>query len=639
MGNVVTRYGAVYALLPLLLGALAVGALINEERHPPVGHGVQSLRTGLFLSSDALSPATLSFASARQVALPHAWRDLRPLTTSGWYQLHFSLSRLPVRNWDIFIPQLRLNAEAYINGEPVRHSGRLHSPISRYFNYPLILPIPPAALRPGNNVLLIHVVTEPADIGSLGTVYVGPISGLKQAYLNQYALKVVAPLVIAVAMLLMCLFMGGLWLRRPQDTAYAYFTAAVLAWLMATLDFCIPNPPLSAQLWDALTFAAIAWMSSCYALFVHRYIGTRHPRFERALWYYAVLYTATLLLIPDYRLMFRFAADFGNIINALIWLYCCLRFFMAYRQRHERNTLLMWSVSLFTLAFAIHYVLALSDVWIGSDSRYMYFAAPLILAGFAWGLIDRFVLAFNTAETLNQQLERRIADKTRELSASHQKLRTLESERLLLAERTRIMRDMHDGVGGQLVSTLAAVEHGGNPVDIATDLRRALTDLRLLIDSMDPQISDTAALLGALREHLDRWTRSHGLALAWDAEMAAPVHVTPEFSLHIMRIVQESITNVLKHAQASLVAIRIQFPQDVNGCRHLQIELSDDGCGSSQDTAAPAGHAARGLESMRYRAERLGGRFEMRSEARGTCLVLSVPLPATDTPVPKLPSS
>lgn len=82
--------------------------------------------------------------------------------------------------------------------------------------------------------------------------------------------------------------------------------------------------------------------------------------------------------------------------------------------------------------------------------------------------------------------------------------RSSEKDQLLTKERERITREMHDGLGSQLVSTLSMVERGlGSQAHVAESLRRALDDMRIMIDSLDPNTTDFATSLGKLRARLE----------------------------------------------------------------------------------------------------------------------------------------
>jgi signal transduction histidine kinase len=192
-------------------------------------------------------------------------------------------------------------------------------------------------------------------------------------------------------------------------------------------------------------------------------------------------------------------------------------------------------------------------------------------------------------------------------------------------ERERIMQDVHDGVGGQLVSALAMVE-GGRSLDAVGDvLRGALEDLRLVIDSLDPTEYDLLAVLGAVRARLEPRLGRHGVQMRWEVREVAPLPgFGPEMALQVMRVVQEAVTNVVKHAAARTITVRTGDAAENGGHPGVFVEIRDDGRGYRSD--APRG---RGIASMERRAQRLSGRLVVVGTASGTVVRLWIP---TDAP-------
>ncbi len=92
----------------------------------------------------------------------------------------------------------------------------------------------------------------------------------------------------------------------------------------------------------------------------------------------------------------------------------------------------------------------------------------------------------------------------------------------LARERARLMRDLHDGLGGQLVSIVALSERDSAGAPIGEAARAALKDLRLVIDSMDDIGGDLMLALGSWRERAMAQLRPHDIALDWHAVSAGP---------------------------------------------------------------------------------------------------------------------
>ena len=202
---------------------------------------------------------------------------------------------------------------------------------------------------------------------------------------------------------------------------------------------------------------------------------------------------------------------------------------------------------------------------------------------------------------------------------------------LLAQERDRIGRDLHDGI---IQSIYAAGLHldearaaGGDPrprigivLDelerVTADIRRTIFDLRSTsLDASDPE-----RLVAAVADEL----RAHGLVditLHVDGEWRA--RLSEEQADQLRHIVREALSNVLRHASASHVELRLRCEED-----RLGLEIRDDGHGFDT-TLATRGDGPHGLANLRGRAELLGAELDVRSApGRGTALSLTMPVAA-----------
>ncbi|MCE4553853.1 sensor histidine kinase [Roseateles cellulosilyticus] len=218
------------------------------------------------------------------------------------------------------------------------------------------------------------------------------------------------------------------------------------------------------------------------------------------------------------------------------------------------------------------------------------------------------------------QVNRLAADTLAEaLRVQQQRVHEAERERALLMERQRLMRDIHDGVGSHLIMLLRLAESGADGPTLAELLRGAIDDLRLTIDSLEPLEHDLATLLATLRTRLGHRLEVAGLKLDWAmADMPPLPWLEPAQALQLLRLIQEAMTNVIKHARARTLSLSAAHVGDA-----LEVGIRDDGCGF--DTAAPrVGH---GLPSMRQRARALGATLQWDSTpGAGTCVTLRLPL-------------
>jgi signal transduction histidine kinase len=250
------------------------------------------------------------------------------------------------------------------------------------------------------------------------------------------------------------------------------------------------------------------------------------------------------------------------------------------------------------------------------DTLYLgpYGMLPLFLV-MGWLLTSRFVQALQRSEQLNIELEERVAQKHVELAENFKRLEQIQRQTAIVEERQRLMCDMHDGIGSQLISILDLLEHG-QPLrtEIASELRECLDSLRLTIDSLEPVENDLLTVMGNLRYRLEGRLRRRGIALDWQAcDVPELPALTPQNVLHILRILQEAFTNVLKHTCATTIKVQTGVAGE-----HVVIRVSDNGHGFTSN------REGRGLASMRRRAQAMGATLELTPSAAGTTLSLYI---------------
>jgi signal transduction histidine kinase len=239
-----------------------------------------------------------------------------------------------------------------------------------------------------------------------------------------------------------------------------------------------------------------------------------------------------------------------------------------------------------------------------------------------WILIDRFVKALNESESLNTELEARVAQKHAELQENYRRMQLMERQQAMVEERQRIMSDMHDGIGAHLISALSQVEHGQlSSEEVAAALRECIEDLRLTIDSLEPVEDDLLSVLGNLRYRLEPRLKKCGIELDWQVQdVPRLAYLDPKNVMHILRILQEGFTNILKHADADRVSVE-------TGVDHgkVFVRVKDNGHGFA------SGHTGHGLASMKNRAQAIGGQLDIQPSPAGTTLNLLLPVSKSGT--------
>lgn len=215
-------------------------------------------------------------------------------------------------------------------------------------------------------------------------------------------------------------------------------------------------------------------------------------------------------------------------------------------------------------------------------------------------------------------------------------------ERLVAAqeeERRRIQRDLHDGLGPVLASmrlrleacldTSQETKGSTSEAPLADDLERlyelvgqATGDIRRLVYDLRPPVLDQLGLVPALRQHCERFHRETGIEVNFEAEADLPVPAAAEAAL--LRVAQEALLNVEKHARASRVDARLERSDG-----WISLVVRDDGVGP--DAEGRNGRTGTGIGSMRERADLLGGTlFIGGGSDDGTEVVMRIPVGTPD---------
>ena len=203
------------------------------------------------------------------------------------------------------------------------------------------------------------------------------------------------------------------------------------------------------------------------------------------------------------------------------------------------------------------------------------------------------------------------------MAASRGMLREIEQRQTLAQERQRLMQDMHDGLGSSLVSALRVVEHGRlDEAAVAHVLKGCIDDLKLAIDSMEPVQADLLLLLATWRFRLE----NTGIALQWEVNDVPELDwLDPRSALHILRILQETFTNIIKHTQTTAIRVATGVDDD-----WVVVTIADNGLGFAVEEALTRG--GKGLSNQLRRAESIGAEILWDSSAAGTRLTLRLPV-------------
>lgn len=204
----------------------------------------------------------------------------------------------------------------------------------------------------------------------------------------------------------------------------------------------------------------------------------------------------------------------------------------------------------------------------------------------------------------------------------------------VIEERGRIAREMHDGLAQVLgylnlqVQTLETLHKRGKKQALEAELAQmreavhtAHADVRENILSLRTTLANEKGLISAIEEYLNEFGIQTRIQTTFIHTVEAPINLASLAEVQLVCILQESLTNVRKHAQASCVSVTIE-QQSGAQCEHLLMEVRDDGVGFTHHN----GQRSFGLQTMHERAQAVGGELTVQPvPSGGTAVICQLP--------------
>lgn len=589
------------------------------------------------LASDATTPPP-DDAGWVDTPLPHAV----PTPSSGaqpkgsWYRGTFQAPEAAERRTTctLYLPYLYEGGQVWLNGSLVAAVAETTPDTIVRWERPHLLPMPASLLKPGPNVLEIRTAAAPRRATQhFPRVQVGEWRQLQPAFDRRMFWVRTMPQATVVVCMLVAGFVLFIYWRRRSEVLYGLFGLAAALWGLRTLTFVIEAMPTASwHLWRLAYHTATGGFITILAIFALRFAGIRRPRVEAALLaYWAVGPLWLLLGGPQQEALVNRVWTAGMIPIGIALLATSV--WATLRQRTVPAAVLTSALLIAVLAGLHDYLIAwnspllerLLPDWAGHRIFLLHYSANILLLAMGGLLTARFVQALSSLETanrsleeLNQTLESRVAERERALAANFDSMGALQRQHAASQERQLIMREIHDGLGSRLFTSLSRVERGDmDDLDIADALRACIADMRLALDALSPD-DDFQVALG---NFLFRWQTQMleaRIQPTWSIDVPdSALKLAPQAALQLLRIAQEALTNVLKHAKARHVRVELRQRASV-----LELEVSDDGMGADV-SPDKTGH---GIGNMRARARRLGGRLDLLSTPRGTRVLLQIPV-------------
>ena len=607
----------VLLLVFLLLGTATTQAIeINQALFKPISdepHSPQNIGLDTIANMDVDDHPIWQTRS-----LPDYWRvsqsqgseqSRRLIGGQGWYKLEFELDEetiAGVNNWAIYVPKHSRVMSVYVNDKKVADTGSFSAPLSDNYVMPYLFPVHSSLLKPGMNHLYIRLAGYGFDEISLSKVFVDTEDSLKTAYRLRYGFSVGVAQIGFYSMLLLGLLVFSFWLFRREDRQYLWFSLTCLSGAVFSSNRIITDfpLPLSADQQTLFFNTAVSLFTLFSVMFLHRFSGLKLFKRER---FYFILIGAHLVVassLPTEHV--RMATNIMHIVDAGYGMYIL---YIIYTHR-DRNVVLDRYLVLGLCCLA--YALSFNDLLLRLvDQPYsnwltLQWAPLLMYIAFISLVLSRLFRTLSGFEQLTQDLQQRVEHKS-------QQVVELEKQQAVAEERRRIMFDLHDGIGGQLVNAINYLHRNPGTDNVLEEtINTALQDLRFIVDSIDTNgEQEPQLLLGTFRERFEPIIEAQGIRFVWNVdETLSSRKLGPSAALNLLRILQEAVTNSIKHAQADTIYI---------GTTAQTIEIEDNGIGIDLSDSPGLG-----IRSMKERAHNIGMRLDIERSVLGTLVKLTL---------------
>lgn len=563
----------------------------------------------------------------KTVRLPFHW-DAHYRHDHGRAHLKLDLPPASAPEEALYIRRIGNTFRMTVDGEPFVAMGEAGNLRHDYGKQPRLFRLPPAPPGPPRR-LEIEIEAQAAHSGGLSAVLLGPRDEIEEIYKDEYFLRVTLYLVVALVSAVLGTVALLIWLRQ-RDRLFLIYAIAEFLWAFQMLDVHFDQTPLPWPWWGILVLSARGLAAMAILKFVLGVMGREKSWLGLACNALLIAMVPALALavtgvVRELEVWMRFAVELLLLASAFHvirhgWRSPLLeRRILAYSMVGIVLVLLRDLLVLVVLPYTLPSLLGVGT-WANHYGHITWSRYGWMLFGFAliWVIAERMRRTSAELKAANTRLAQRLAQREAELSAAYAREAEAERQRATLEERQRLMRDIHDGLGSQLVGAMQLAHDSDTPRPVLTRaLQDAVDNLKLTVDAMQDTEGDLAALLGALRYRLAPRLKAAGVELAWEvAPLPQLAGWSIQHSRHLQMILFEAFSNLLTHAAATRASLSAHRDAD-----RVRVALADNGRGM-----AVGEQAGQGLANMHARAAALGAQLSFVSDGEGTRVELCLPL-------------
>jgi signal transduction histidine kinase len=556
------------------------------------------------------------------IQLSDSW-NTQQLSGSAAYQAEFSIPDQPLETWGLYIPRLGNRFSIAINGIPLAQYGQIGAINEDYAQQPVYFTIGAPLLKSGLNLINVNIEGERARYAGLSRMTIGPDRLVESSYRWRHVMQYSGSIAI-IALAFLFAVLSFIISRINNDKTFALFAWAGLFCAIRTLYAVVNHLPFDFRLWALL-------MDGCYSAYVYCLVLfcidtlQLHQR-TRYIWLANTFAVSCLIFVPWHSLTQTIAIRQFWTMYMLIFV-ACMSIGLIYNwwlKPNNKVAACMGLAAFTSLLVGIH------DHWLVyySSDGYSGFALArfvqvFFLLAMAWVLAEKIQTSGRLQSQMRKQLKAELDEKTKALTATYTLREKWNAQEAHAKERSRLLADLHDGLGLQLnvLLSLSEQEKFKNS-DMQQEVQATLEQFRLLIDGSEYFEGTLQELLGHIRYRIEGMLKRCHIELIWDLDFVDPEQqVAPQAAISLQRLVFELSTNVIKHASASTLILQSRLNSD-----RLIFSLADNGIGFNQ---AKNG-TGKGLRSIDQRIAELQATYSRDATAnvRGTAYRIEIPYAA-----------
>ncbi|WP_249409220.1 ATP-binding protein [Acinetobacter sp. SFB] len=588
-------------------------------------HSIGTVKT----SSDTVLPKQ----GWQSVNLPDQWQKRwKNYNGAVWYKIQWSWScqnnaklTEPIA---FSVDYINSAGAIFLNGDLLWRDQHLQEPLSKSWNMPRYWILPTSGLKSDENEILIYVNGFAFQSPGLGNISFNNMQRNYDAYQSKIWNRRTLFLINIILSITLGMICFVIWLLRPKETPFGWFALSSLLWVLfisnvlTTEIFPYPTSLMATQ--ANLTFFVLYIVSFC--IYLLRFIQTHLAKIESSIYWVTGLAIACIFLTPQ---------QFVDLVFPLVFLIYVGLFFITYlyisyqAMQSRRSDYIFLAICLTGIfSFAVVDILFLLSESTSDARPLSPYTSPIIIFFVVVILGVRLTRNVKKIETFNAELEIKINQVSHDLSSSLNEKHQLEIENVRLQERIHLSHDLHDGLGASLVRSMILVDQSAHNIpnqQFLSMLKLLRDDLRQIIDSgssADNKIPVSPVMwVAPVRHRFSQLMDELEVHSKWTFPREWQVIPSALQCLTLIRVLEESLTNVIKHSQAKNVKVSMTYLLE----NQLILTIQDDGVGFDTDCVAQQGLSI-GMRSIKMRLERIGAELNLSSEEGCTIIQAMIQL-------------